>query len=75
MVFSILKVCVNRASLALAAALLVGGCTHEQREQLQASWKERGRARVIVPVELLDASGAIVTTVSVTCILLPRQDV
>jgi hypothetical protein len=33
MVFSILKVCTNRAPFALAAALLVGGCTHAQREQ------------------------------------------
>lgn len=45
---------------------------HEQREQLQANWKERGRVSVIVPVELLDASGEIVTTLSVTCVLLPR---
>ena len=47
---------------------------HEQREQLQASWKERGRARVTVPVEILEASGTIVTTLSVSCVLLPRRD-
>ena len=45
---------------------------HEQREQLQASWKDRGRARVTVPVEIIDASGEIVTTLSVACVLLPR---
>ena len=45
---------------------------HEQREQLQASWKDRGRARVTVPVEILDASGDVVTTLSVSCVLLPR---
>jgi uncharacterized protein (TIGR00369 family) len=45
---------------------------HEQREQLQASWKDRGRARVTVPVEIIDASGEIVTTLSVSCVLLPR---
>jgi uncharacterized protein (TIGR00369 family) len=44
---------------------------HEQRDQLQASWKDRGRARVTVPVEIVDASGEIVTTLSVACVLLP----
>ena len=45
---------------------------HEQREQLQANWKERGRARITVPVEIVDAAGEIVTTVSVSCVLLPH---
>lgn len=44
---------------------------HEQRDQLQASWKERGRARVTIPVEIVDASGAVVTSLSVSCVLLP----
>lgn len=47
---------------------------HDQRDQLQASWKDRGRARVTVPVEILDASGEIVTTLSVSCVLLPRRN-
>jgi uncharacterized protein (TIGR00369 family) len=45
---------------------------HEQRKQLQASWKDRERARVTVPVELVDASGEIVTILRVSCVLLPR---
>ena len=46
---------------------------HDQRDQLQASWKERGRARVTVPVEIIDATGEVVTTLSVSCVLLPAK--
>lgn len=46
---------------------------HELRFQLQASWRDRGRARVTVPVEIIDASGENVTTLSVSCVLLPRK--
>ena len=45
---------------------------HDQRDQLQASWRERGRARIAVPVEIVDASGNVVTTLSVSCVLLPH---
>ena len=45
---------------------------HDQREQLQATWKDRGRARVTVAVEIIDSSGQTVTTLSVSCVLLPH---
>jgi hypothetical protein len=38
---------------------------------LLARWSERGRARVTVRVEIVDASGEVVTTLSVSCVLLP----
>ncbi len=46
---------------------------HEERESLQTSWDTRKRARLHVPVEIADATGQIVTVLSVECLVLPRS--
>ena len=46
---------------------------NDQRDQLQASWQERGRARVTIPVEIITDAGEVVTTLSVSCVLLPAK--
>jgi uncharacterized protein (TIGR00369 family) len=46
---------------------------HEERESLQATWDTKKRARLNVPVEIADATGQIVTVLSVECLVLPRS--
>ncbi|HLI05721.1 MAG TPA: DUF4442 domain-containing protein [Ktedonobacteraceae bacterium] len=45
---------------------------HEEREGLRATWQTRRRARLNVPVEVADASGQVVTVLTVACLVLPR---
>jgi uncharacterized protein (TIGR00369 family) len=43
-----------------------------ERERLQADWHSKKRARLSVPVEITDATGQMVTTLEVDCLVLPR---
>ena len=45
---------------------------HEQHEQLQTSWNSQGKARLTVPVEIVDSVDQIVTMLNVDCLVLPR---
>lgn len=46
---------------------------HEKREDLQTTWDIKKLARLDVPVEIADAMGQIVTSLSVECLVLPRS--
>jgi uncharacterized protein (TIGR00369 family) len=43
----------------------------EERAQLQAAWSSQGKARLTVPVEIVDTSGQVVTVLNVACLVLP----
>lgn len=45
---------------------------HEEREQLQATWNSQKRVHLTVPVEIVDSTDQIVTTLNVDCLVLPR---
>lgn len=46
---------------------------HEERESLQESWNTKKRTRLNVPVEIMDATGQVVTVLNVECLVLPRS--